>query len=123
MGDLRAQIAAVKMGERRFIEMIEKYGREPVLLSIEAIMDQSEERARARIRDIPDGSYEAESYMDDDGVTVGKRIPIRVRVEVKGDRMKVDPSVNSAIDNTPKSISSIFSRSSREANGSGTSEL
>jgi N-methylhydantoinase B len=90
MGDLRAQIAAVKMGERRFLEMIEKYGREHVLLSIKAIMDQSEERARAQIRAIPDGIYEAESFMDDDGVTVGKRIPIRVRVEVAGDRMKID---------------------------------
>jgi N-methylhydantoinase B len=90
MGDLRAQIAAVKMGERRFLDMIDKYGREPVLLSIRSIMDQSEERARERIRDIPDGVYAAESYMDDDGVTVGKRIPIRVRVEITGDRMKVD---------------------------------
>ena len=90
MGDLRAQIAAVKMGERRFMEMIEKYGHESILLSIKSIMDQSEERARARVRDIPDGVYEAESFMDDDGVALGKRIPIRVRVEVKGDQMKVD---------------------------------
>jgi N-methylhydantoinase B len=90
MGDLRAQIAAVKMGERRFLEMIEKYGREPVRLSIRSIMDQSEDRARARIRAIPDGVYEAESFMDDDGVAVGKRIPIRVRVAISGDQMKVD---------------------------------
>ena len=90
MGDLRAQIAAVKMGERRFIEMIEKYGHQAILLSIKSIMDQSEERARARVRDIPDGVYEAESFMDDDGVTIGKRIPIRVRVEIAGDKMKVD---------------------------------
>jgi N-methylhydantoinase B len=90
MGDLRAQIAAVKMGERRFLEMLEKYGREQVLLSIRAIMDQSEARARARIHDIPDGVYTAESFMDDDGVAVGKRIPIRVRVTIAGDRMTVD---------------------------------
>jgi N-methylhydantoinase B len=70
--------------------MIEKYGREPVLLSIQSIMEHSEARARARIREIPDGVYEAESFMDDDGVHVGKRIPIRVKVEIAGDRMKVD---------------------------------
>ena len=92
MGDLRAQIAAVKAGERRFLEMIEKYGRAQVLASLAAIMDQSEAIARARVREIPDGVYEAESFMDDDGVAVGKRIPIRVRVEVHGDRMKVDLS-------------------------------
>jgi N-methylhydantoinase B len=92
MGDLRAQIAAVKAGERRFLEMIEKYGCEQVLASFAAIMDQSEAISRARVREIPDGVYEAESFMDDDGVSIGKRIPIRVRVEVAGDRMKVDLS-------------------------------
>jgi len=92
MGDLRAQIAAVKTGEKRFLEMIQKYGIEAVLGSIAAIMDQSEASARERVREIPDGVYEAESYMDDDGVALGKRIPIRVKVEVAGDRMKVDLS-------------------------------
>jgi N-methylhydantoinase B len=92
MGDLRAQIAAVKTGEKRFLEMIQKYGIDAVLGSIAAIMDQSEASARERVREIPDGVYEAESYMDDDGVALGKRIPIRVKVEVAGDRMKVDLS-------------------------------
>jgi N-methylhydantoinase B len=92
MGDLRAQIAAVKTGEKRFLEMIQKYGIDAVLGSIAAMMDQSEAVARERVRQIPDGVYEAESYMDDDGVALGKRIPIRVKVEVAGDRMKVDLS-------------------------------
>jgi N-methylhydantoinase B len=90
MGDLRAQIAAVKTGEKRFLEMIEKYGREPVLGAIQAIMDQSEAISRQRVREIPDGIYEAESFMDDDGVAIGKRIPIRITVTVAGDKMKVD---------------------------------
>jgi N-methylhydantoinase B len=90
MGDFRAQIAAVRTGERRFLEMINKYGRDAVLLGIEAIMDHSEAATRARVREIPDGVYEAQSFMDDDGVRIGERVPINVRVEVKGDRMKVD---------------------------------
>ncbi len=90
MGDFRAQVAAVKTGERRFVEMLQKYGRDAVLGGIVAIMDQSEAVTRARVREIPDGVYEAESFMDDDGVNIGERIPIRVRVEVSGDRMKVD---------------------------------
>jgi N-methylhydantoinase B len=90
MGDFRAQIAAVRAGERRFLEMINKYGRDAVLLGIEAIMDHSEAATRARVREIPDGVYEAQSFMDDDGVRIGERVPINVRVEVKGDRMKVD---------------------------------
>ena len=46
--------------------------------------------ARARTRTIPDGVYEAESFMDDDGIEIGKPVPIRVRVVVKGDEMTVD---------------------------------
>ncbi len=92
MGDLRAQIAAVKGGEKRFLELLKKYGRDGVLGSIEAIFDQSEAAARAAVRAIPDGVYEAESFMDDDGIELGKRIPIRVKVLVEGERMTIDLS-------------------------------
>src|SRR5215467_8551404 len=90
MGDLRAQVTAVKTGERRFLQLIERYGRDAVLGAIAAIMDHAEAMARSRTRTIPDGVYEAESYMDDDGIEVGKPVPIRVRVMVKGDEMTVD---------------------------------
>jgi N-methylhydantoinase B len=90
MGDFRAQLAAVKTGERRFAEMVRKYGRDDVLNGIDAIMDQSEAVARARVKNMPDGVYEAESFMDDDGINVGQRVPIKVRVEIKGEKMTVD---------------------------------
>ena len=92
MGDLRAQVTAVKTGERRFLELLERYGREPVLTSIAAIMDRAEAHARARTRTIPDGVYEAESYMDDDGIEIGKPVPIRVKVTVAGEEMTIDLS-------------------------------
>src|SRR5258706_5264119 len=92
MGDFRAQLAAVKTGEKRFMDMIRQYGRDDVLGGIEAIMDQSEAAARARVREIPDGVYAAESFMDDDGINVGQRVPIGVKVTVKDDRMTVDLS-------------------------------
>ncbi len=92
MGDLRAQIAAVKTGERRFLELLKKYGLDGVLASVEAIFDQSEAAAREAVRGIPDGVYEAESFMDDDAVDLGQRIPIRVKVTVEGDRMTIDLS-------------------------------
>jgi N-methylhydantoinase B len=90
MGDFRAQVAAVRTGEKRFLDMVRKYGRDEVLAAIDAIMDQSERLARERVQAMPDGIYEAESFMDDDGISVGARVPIRVKVEVKGDRMIVD---------------------------------
>ncbi len=92
MGDLRAQITALKSGEKRFLELVSRYGRAEVLDAIAVIMDQSEKAARARTLAIPDGIYEAQSFMDDDGVNVGTPIPIKLRVEVKGDGMIVDLS-------------------------------
>jgi N-methylhydantoinase B len=90
MGDLRAQITAIRTGERRFLELLERYGRDEVLDAIRNIMAQSEAAARARTRTIPDGTYEAASYMDDDGVEIGKRVPIKVRVIKKRDTMSID---------------------------------
>jgi N-methylhydantoinase B len=92
LGDLRAQITAVTTGERRFTELVKRYGKDAVLGSVEVIMDHSEAIARANTRSIPDGVYEAESYMDDDGVDIGQRIPIKVRVEKRGDEMTIDLS-------------------------------
>ncbi len=90
MGDLRAQVIAVKTGEKRFLELVRRYGREEVGAAIRNIMDNSEAAARARTRTIPDGIYEAESFMDDDGYTVGQRVPIKVRVVKRGDEMTID---------------------------------
>ena len=92
MGDLRAQITAVTTGERRFLELVERYGKDAVLGSIAQIMDHSEAVARANTRSIPDGIYEAESFMDDDGFEIGKKVPIRVRAEKRGDEMTIDLS-------------------------------
>ncbi len=90
MGDLRAQVAAIKTGEKRFLELVAKYGRNAVLDAIAAIFDHSEAVARESVRQIPDGTYEAESFMDDDGVDAGKRVSMRVKVTVDGDRMSID---------------------------------
>ncbi len=90
IGDLRAQITAVKTGERRYLELLDRYGAAEVKASIEEIMDRAEAAARARTRTIPDGVYEAESSLDDDGLEIGKRIPVKVKVTVKGDEMTID---------------------------------
>jgi len=92
MGDFRAQIASIRTGERRFTELLSKYGQAEVLGSIQRIYQQSERLARANVATIPDGVYEAESYMDDDGVNIGKPIPIKVRVIVHGEEMTIDLS-------------------------------
>src|SRR5947208_1673280 len=74
MGDFRAQIAAIKTAERRFTQLLQRYGRASVLGSIAAIFEHSAALARQAVRAIPDGVYEADSFMDDDGVRIGQRI-------------------------------------------------
>ena len=92
LGDLRAQISALKTGERGYLGLIERYGHDAVAASIAAIMDQSERSARSRTASIPDGIYEAQAFMDDDGIEIGKQVPIGVRIEVAGDQMTIDLS-------------------------------
>ena len=56
------------------------------------MMRHSEAEAREAVAAIPDGVYEAESFMDDDGVRIGAPIYLRVKVVVEGDQMTVDLS-------------------------------
>jgi N-methylhydantoinase B len=92
MGDFRAQMAAIRTGERRLSQLLRRYGAETFKESVRLIFDQSERLARAAVAKIPDGVYGAESFMDDDGVNLGKNIPIKVKVEVRGEEMTVDLS-------------------------------
>ena len=92
MGDFRAQIASIKTGERRMLQLLERYGREAVLGSVQWLMDASERVARESVAAIPDGTYEAEAFMDDDGVRRGVPVPIKVRVRVAGEQMTIDLS-------------------------------
>jgi N-methylhydantoinase B len=92
VGDLRAQVTAVTTGERRFLELVERYGADAVADSITAIMHHSDAEARANAAKIPDGVYEAESFMDDDGLNIGEPVPIRVKVTVENGQMTIDLS-------------------------------
>jgi N-methylhydantoinase B len=91
MGDFRAQIAAIRTGETRYLALLAKYGRAAVDASIVELSAHSARTARAAVAAIPDGTYEAESFMDDDGVSPDP-IPIKVRVVVAGDEMTIDLS-------------------------------
>jgi N-methylhydantoinase B len=91
MGDLRAQIAAIRTGGRRVEALIERHGRERFDAVVEELYDHSERISRAAVERIPDGRYEASSYMDDDGVS-SEPIRIDIGVVVHGDRMTVDLS-------------------------------
>jgi N-methylhydantoinase B len=90
LGDMRAQVAAAHLGAQRFLELVRKFGPETVFESIHAIWDQSEQRVRQAIAEIPDGVYGAEALLDDDGVRRDVTIPLKVRVIVEGSTITVD---------------------------------
>ena len=89
-GDLDAQIAACRLGEKRLAELYDRYGPAVVTGAISAGWDQTERIVRARIRSFPSGTYRAQAVLDDDGVDIGKTIAIRVAVTVRDDTMEID---------------------------------
>ncbi len=91
LGDLRAQIAACRTGEKRFKAILDKYGKERVVAAIEQFMNHADKMARLSVERIPDGIYKAEGFIDNDSLKLdGKPLPIRVSITVKGSEMIVD---------------------------------
>lgn len=90
-GDLEAQVMANIVGKRRIKELIEREGIEKVKAYSIAIIDYAERLMRDLIRRIPDGIYEFEDFLDDDGFE-NERIRIKCRLRIDGDEAEVDLS-------------------------------
>ncbi len=88
-GDLAAQLAALVAGERRLLEMVTARGAAEVRRAMRALIAYADTIVRQGILRIPDGTWEAEDVLDDDGFGAGP-LPIRVRVHVQGDRIRAD---------------------------------
>ncbi|MBV8835708.1 MAG: hydantoinase B/oxoprolinase family protein [Alphaproteobacteria bacterium] len=89
IGDIKAQAAALLVGELRLNELLARYGRGVVEQAIGEIRRRSAERMRAEIRQIPDGVYRASAYVDSDGVT-NVPLEIALRVTKSGEALKFD---------------------------------
>ena len=93
-GDLDAQIAALHAGTTRLLEMVERKGVEEVRAAMEGLIRYADRLLEAGVSMVPDGHYEAEDVMDDDGFGNGP-IPIRVALTVSGSSLTVDFSGSS----------------------------
>lgn len=89
LGDLRAQRAALRVGEVRLTELLARHGRETYEACIETILDQTEATIRARIAELPDGTYRFTDHLDDCGPGTDP-LCIAVAVTVDGDELAVD---------------------------------
>ena len=87
LSDLRAQMAANRVGVQRFQSLCAKYGSDTVLAAGEALMDYAERKMRAAIAAMPDGSWRFEDVFDNEEVK--SNLPLSVEVTVKGDTMSL----------------------------------
>ena len=79
-GDLDAQVGACRVGEKRVLGFMEKYGEGELQVLREELLDYSERLVRAELRSMPGGVCRAEDWLDDDGVTDDAfRIAVRFR--------------------------------------------
>ena len=104
LGDLRGQVGAARLGERRVAELMARYGKETVVDSTELLSAFTENRVRRAIASWPDGESEGESFVDHDGIDLSKPIRIHVRVKKNGDRLHFDFSGSSDQTQGPANI-------------------
>ena len=89
LGDLDAQLAAHRTGETRLLELVERYGRRELARQMAALQDYAERLTRAAIAGVPNGVYEFEDALDDDGMS-NESVPIRLRLTVRRGTMHFD---------------------------------
>jgi N-methylhydantoinase B len=89
IGDLEAQVAATRTGERRLIEIHEKFGGAQLEEAIQRILAHGEAQVREGLTKLPRGTWTAEDLVDDDGIT-DTPVPIKVKVTIDDDGMHCD---------------------------------
>ena len=88
-GDFQAQIGSLRTGATRLLEIVERRGEREAADYATHLIEYSARLMRNAIESIPDGTYEAEDALDDDGVS-DREVPIRVRITIAGKKALVD---------------------------------
>ena len=94
IGDIRAQIGALKTGEKRLTALLDRHGAETVEAAIVELKTRSAKMMRARIAEVPDGSYSFTAYIDSDGV-VNEPLDIALDMTIEGGEITFDFSRSS----------------------------
>lgn len=104
LGDLRATLAACHYGEREYLKLVNRYSAVGLDNLIVAYLDYTERLTREEIRRLPQGTFEFEDFIDDDGIT-DQPICLRVHLTIKDDEIIADytgssPQVRGALNAT-----------------------
>jgi N-methylhydantoinase B len=89
IGDIKAQAAALRVGQDRLFEILDRYGDETVSSAIAELRRRAADQMRANISAIPDGTYRSKAFVDSDGV-VDQPLTIALAVEKTGDQLVFD---------------------------------
>jgi N-methylhydantoinase B len=89
-GDVRGQIGATRLGERRLLALLDASGVHTFRAATQALAERTLRAVRRAVAAWPDGVYRAEGQIDDDGITIGRPVSIRLAVEIAGDRIRFD---------------------------------
>lgn len=112
IGDIKAQAAALAIGERRLTALLDRYGADTVEQAIGELKARATQQMRAKIAEIPDGTYEGEAFVDSDGV-VNEPLRIAMQIVKRGEMLTFDMTgssppcrgpMNSVIATTKSSI-------------------
>ena len=94
-GDLNAQLAALRVGEQRLIELTRRHGIDLVTAGFAAILDYTERRMQRRLAELPPGTYRGEDFLDDDGWS-DEPVRVSLAITVSADRLVLDYTGSSA---------------------------
>ena len=89
IGDLNAQFAANAVGAERLRDLCRKFSSETISVAMNEMLDYSERRIRTAISKVPDGKYNGEAHLDDDGIS-NMMVPIKVQLSIEGDTLSID---------------------------------
>ena len=89
VGDLNGQLGALDLGVLRLDDLLDEYGVDTVSTALKALGHRAETLMRSELEAMPNGVWEAEDFLDNDGIT-DTELRIRVRLEISDDRMVLD---------------------------------
>src|SRR6267378_3516868 len=92
LGDMKSQMAACRLAARRMDELFDKYGKDTILAAIARIFAETETKCRNVVAWLPDGSYEAEAALDDDGLRKNEPVRVHAKVTIAKGHMTIDLS-------------------------------
>ncbi len=104
VGDVRGQIGATRLGERRLLALLDTSGVATFRAAAEALAERTLRAVRRAVAAWPDGVYRAEGQIDDDGITIGRPVTVRLAVEIAGDRIRFDWSESDPQTRGPSNI-------------------